>query len=212
LAARDRWHELASAIQNSNLPASDKSVFRFLLDRANYGTAEMLDRFTPSQASIARQTSHSLRQVKYAIDHLRRHGWIKTEGATGPGRKLSYTLASGAGCDCTGRVHESERVQPETVTGATFGHRSGATNGCNAAAQSVVSTERQREGRVGRKPERDLALCAVCETAMDPVLPAAGFTTHPCCDPDEVSLLWPPLEEPPKGLTTHGHQLVERDR
>jgi hypothetical protein len=36
-----------------------------------------------------------------------------------------------------------------------------------------------------------LALCALCQTPMDPVLPAAGFTTHPCCDPDEVSPLWP---------------------
>ena len=27
--------------------------------------------------------------------------------------------------------------------------------------------------------------CAVCRKALDPVLPAAGYRTHPCCDPDE---------------------------
>jgi hypothetical protein len=30
---------------------------------------------------------------------------------------------------------------------------------------------------------------------MDPVLSACGFTTHPCCDPDEESPSWPPLTE-----------------
>ena len=37
-------------------------------------------------------------------------------------------------------------------------------------------------------------LCAVCQLVMDPVLPAAGFTTHPCCDPHETSPLWPVTE------------------
>jgi Helix-turn-helix domain len=36
-----------------------------------------------------------------------------------------------------------------------------------------------------------LRSCSVCQLPMDPVLPAAGFTTHPCCDPDEVSPLRP---------------------
>jgi hypothetical protein len=38
-APKDRWHQLADAIQESNLPASDKSVYRLLLDRADYVTA-----------------------------------------------------------------------------------------------------------------------------------------------------------------------------
>ena len=158
MAARDRWHQLAGAIGASNLAASDKSVFRYLLDRADYATAELPPKFTPKQASIAKQTSHSIRQVKYAIGHLRRHGWLRAEGRTGPGRTLAYTLALGAGCDCPGRVHppervqrvqpeRPERVQPEPVTGATFGHRSGATNGCNAAGQTVRQTRgTEREG------------------------------------------------------------------
>jgi hypothetical protein len=198
-APKDRWHELADTIQTSNLPASDKSVFRYLLDRADYGTAKLPSKFTPKQAKIAQQTSHSLRQVKYAIEHLRLHGWVKTEGTTAPGRTLAYALAFGTECDCTGRVHDHrlspERVQQETVTSATFGHHTGATNGCNAAGQTVVRTERHREGGVGRQASANgLELCAVCQLPMDPVLRAAGFTTHPCCDPDEVSPLWPSTE------------------
>ena len=32
---------------------------------------------------------------------------------------------------------------------------------------------------------RALTACAVCQNPMDPVLPALGYRTHPCCDPDE---------------------------
>ncbi len=64
MAAKDRWHQLADAIGTSNLPASDKSVFRYLLDRADYGTARLPAKFTPRQADIGRKTSHSRRQVR----------------------------------------------------------------------------------------------------------------------------------------------------
>ena len=84
MAAKDRWHELADAIGASDLPASDKSVFRYLLDRADYGTAVLPAKFTPRQADIARKTSHSRRQVRYAIRHLERHKWLDVEGRTGP--------------------------------------------------------------------------------------------------------------------------------
>jgi hypothetical protein len=198
--ARTRWHQLADAVGASNLRASDKSVFRYLLDKADFGTAELPPGFTPNQAKIARQTSISRRQVTYAIDHLRRHGWVTTSGTTAPGRTLGYSLGLGAECDCTGRVHDhrtvatgtgataatggGERVQPQTATGATFGRRTVATNGSNAAGHTVRQTRgTEREG-VGRKPEPkpDVALCAVCKTAMDPVLPANGYSTHPMCD------------------------------
>lgn len=200
VVGKDRWHQLADAIKASNMRASDKSVFRFLLDKSDYVTAVLPPGFTPPQAVIGRQTSISRRQVTYAIDHLRRHGWVRTGGTTAPGRTLGYSLGPGADCDCTGRVHTAatgatghgERVQPETATGATFGYRTGATNGGNAAGQTGRETRgTEREG-IGRKPEPKpaLALCAVCKTVMDPVLPAHGYATHPCCDPGEVSPIW----------------------
>jgi hypothetical protein len=35
-----------------------------------------------------------------------------------------------------------------------------------------------------------------CPLALDPILTAAGFTTHPGCDPSERSELWPPMTWP----------------
>jgi hypothetical protein len=147
----DRWHQPADAIQRSNMSAADKSVFRFLLDRADYRTAELPAKFTPTQRAIGRMTSHSRRQVQYSLDHLARHAWITADGATGPGRPRRYSFTIGADCDCQGRVHAPERAQPETQTGATFGYQTGATNGRNAAGQTPDRTERQREGGVKRQ-------------------------------------------------------------
>jgi len=150
---KDRWHQLADAIGASNLRASDKSVYRALLDRADYGTAVMQHRFTETQATIARKTSHSPRMVRYAIRHLERHGWLTANGKTGPGRPLNYSLAAGSSCDCTGRVHQPEpdtpapqRRQPQARTAATSPPRTAAINGGNAAGQTPVRTGRHREG------------------------------------------------------------------
>jgi hypothetical protein len=181
----DRWHQLASAIQASNLPASDKSVFRYLLDRADYGSAVMPDRFTPTEVTVGLKTSYSRRQVQYSVAHLRRHGWLVTKRA---GRRLAYEFCSGAMCDCTGRRHRPQTGATESPDKRNGCAGTSATDRRNAAGQTTVSTERQREGRVGRKPERESGpvLCSVCRTPMDPVLPANGYRTHPNCDPDET--------------------------
>lgn len=104
-ALPDRWHQLANAIQNSNLPASDKSVFRLLLDKADYVTADLPAMYTPTQQRIGRLTSHSLRQVKYALEHLERHGWVATGRSLEDKRRTAYTLNAGRACDCPGRRH-----------------------------------------------------------------------------------------------------------
>jgi hypothetical protein len=157
---KDRWYQLADAIGASNLRASDKSVYRALLDRADYGTAVMQHRFTETQATIARKTSHSPRMVRYAIRHLERHGWLTANGKTGPGRPLNYSLAAGSSCDCTGRVHQPEpdtpapkRRQPQARTAATSTPRTAATNGGNAAGQTPVRTGRHREGGGEKRSE-----------------------------------------------------------
>jgi hypothetical protein len=136
-ARRDQWHQLAAAMTDSNLPASDKAVFGFLLSKADWKTVELPARFTPTRKAIARKTSLSYRQVGYSTRHLERHGWLAAKGATGPGRPLAYSLALGRGCDCTGRVHVPQRWQPQQGTVATFGYRSVATNGGNAAGQDT---------------------------------------------------------------------------
>jgi hypothetical protein len=196
-APKDRWHQLADAIQESNLPASDKSVYRLLLDRADYVTAVLPAKFAPTEIAVGKRTSHSRRQVQYSVAHLRRHGWLKASRDTREDspdrRRLRYEFGVGTRCDCTGRVHEPRQ---KGATESTDRRNScadiSATDRRNAAGQTVVSTERHREGGVGRKLEckSDLALCSVCRTLMDPVLPANGYRTHPCCDPAEVSPMW----------------------
>lgn len=171
LGVKDRWHQLADAIAASNMRASDKSVFRFLLDKADYRTAELPPKYTPPQHEIGRKTSIRPRQVTYAIDHLRRHGWLAVTGKPGPGKTRNYTLLTGALCNCTGRVHDHRTaatttsatvatgpvIRPRTV--ATFGHRSLATNGSNAAGQTMRAT------RGTEREEVEAASLATMETA-----------------------------------------------
>jgi hypothetical protein len=155
----DRWHQLAGAIQASNLPASDKSVYRYLLDRADYGSAVMPDRFTPTETTIGRKTSYSRRQVQYSVAHLRRHGWLLTKRA---GRKLAYEFGSGTMCDCTGRRHGPQTgttESPDRRNGCAY---IGATDRRNAAGQTEVPTERQREERVGEAIVRDRECIGLC--------------------------------------------------
>lgn len=191
--ARTRWHELRDALATSNLPASDKAVYRALLDKADFRTACLDPRYTPRQAVIAKETSLSLRQVKYAEQHLARHGWLAATGATGPGRTRRYELAAGGSCDCSGRRHApGQRVQPApSTTGATgatecpngCNHctRTGATNGCNAAGQTPNPTERQREeGEVREEPEPEVPRCCPdCGGERDPAIGA--FVHRPGC-------------------------------
>jgi len=137
------------------MSAADKSVFRYLLDKADYATAELPAKYTPTRKRIARETSISYRQVGYSTQHLKLHGWLVTTGATGPGKTLAYALAAGQHCRCTGRVHDqraaveddpvtacgqAERWQPDPATVATFGYRTVATNGGNAAGQTTRHT------------------------------------------------------------------------
>jgi hypothetical protein len=166
-SGKDRWHQLADAIAASNMRASDKSVFRFLLDKADYTTAELPPKYTPPQVDIGRKTSIRPRQVTYAIDHLRRHGWLSVTGTTGPGKSRNYTLLTGTSCDCTGRVHvppkqgptlatnPAQHPQPETGTLATFEYRTLATNASNAAGQN---------GRETRGTEREAVEAPSLET------------------------------------------------
>jgi hypothetical protein len=143
----DRWHQLADAIQRSNMSAADKSVFRFLLDRADYRTAELPAKFTPTQRAIGRMTSHSRRQVQYSLDHLARHGWVTAGGATGPGRPRRYSFAAGADCDCQGRVHAPERAQPEAITGATTAPERAQPTGATRQVRPLVALRgSEREG------------------------------------------------------------------
>jgi hypothetical protein len=229
-AAKDRWHELADAMQDSNLPASDKSVFRYLLDRADYRTAELPARFTPTRKTIRRKTSLSYSQVGYSTAHLQRHGWLAVKGKTGPGRPREYELRLGLPCDCTGRVHvagvtdvtsqarkrhtektgsdlhgwqrvtdvtdlrgnsrpetaaSGQRCQPRASTLPTDDPRTLPTNGANAAGQTVLSTERHREGGEERKvePKRWRTRTPTATEPQPEREPYPGWPRHPDGEP-----------------------------
>lgn len=161
-APRNRWHQLADAMRNSNLPASDKHVFGYLLSTADFGTGELPARFTPTRKAIARKTSLSYSQVGYSTRHLGRHGWLTAKGATGPGRPLEYGFALGCDCDCTGRVHAPQTVPTDAATvptgrgnAASSWHRTLPTDTANAAGQALNHTERLREGKEEREAERE---------------------------------------------------------
>jgi hypothetical protein len=46
-----------------------------------------------------------------------------------------------------------------------------------------------------------------CGRPLDPVLSLAGFQTHPCCDPAEVSATCPPMAWPDEMLSS-GRRLI----
>jgi hypothetical protein len=148
-AAPDRWHQLAGAIEHSNMTAADKAVFLFLLRCADYKTAELPARFTPTRQVIGRKTSLSYSQVGYSTRHLAKHVWLTAKGATGPGRTLEYSFDIGAECDCTGRVHApvgTEHCQPEQATVPT-----GGTEHC----QPTVPTPQVKPQNTLRGNERE---------------------------------------------------------
>jgi hypothetical protein len=140
VGARSWWYQLQDAIERSNLPASDRAIFRFYLSRANYESAELSARFTPAQKEAARGTGYTLRQVRRSERHLEHHGWLKITGATGPGKVRSVALAPGLDCDHAGRVHDQPTARGVRRTEDTRAPRTEDTNGGHAAGQSPHST------------------------------------------------------------------------
>ena len=171
-APRDRWHQLAAAIRDSNLTPADKHVFGYLLSAADFRTAELPARFTPTRKTIARKTSLSYSQVGYSTRHLERHGWLTAKGATGPGHPLEYGFALGRDCDCTGRVHAPRTVPTDTATlptgrgdAASGWHRTLPTDTANAAGQTPNHTERAERRVVGGTVERGCSVPGCGEPA-----------------------------------------------
>ena len=179
---RDRWHELADACRDSNLTAADKAVFLYLLSRADYDTAELAARYTPTREVIQRKTSLSRTQVGYSTRHLERHGWLTAKGTTGPGKPLEYAFAVGCECDCTGRVHVPERCQPAAATVSTSD-----TERCQPTVSTPQVTLRaalrvnERKEVERRITEADVLTmtparrCELCGADRDD---AAGFIRH----------------------------------
>lgn len=136
---KDRWHQLQDLIEASNMPAADTTIYKYLLGKSNYRSAELEPRWTPTREKIRRETRISLRQVHYSVKHLQRHGWLFVRGR----HKSLYTLVAGTNCDCRGRVHVAD------VAGVAD------TGSSTAPAARIV--QRRRPERVSLNGQQDQA-------------------------------------------------------
>jgi hypothetical protein len=80
--------------------------------------------------------------------------------------------------------------------------RAGLNPGAVAAAAAAAAGLARCQGHITDPPHTDAAgrhrpeSRRPCGRPLDPALTAAGFRSHPCCDPDEVNPAWPPLPWP----------------
>lgn len=180
----DRWHQLDDAIDASGLPASDRAVFRALLKRSDYVSADLPARFTPTRQELCRTTGLNLRQVNYSVRHLERHGWLAVSGAAGLGHKPECKLGAGAGCDCHGRVHtpgkgDLRRVQPDGLKGAVvapFTVQPKGTTPQVTTGFALRGTERMGERVPEPEPVTPVPEDRTCEP--EPADSAPGWPRH----------------------------------
>jgi len=110
-----RENELARAIEDADMPPREYRIFGALLRQsARWKTAEILDRFQPSLAELARMSKMSRQTLLDGLAHLEKHGWItRTRSTGGRGHKTSYQLQVGIGCDCGKRERPRPRTEAE---------------------------------------------------------------------------------------------------
>jgi hypothetical protein len=200
----DREHELRTAIEQARLPGRDYRIFMALFARAEWKTAVLRDRYQPrSLDELAAWCGSSHNTVTRGLADLTLHGWITRTPRKSPGRQgaaISYQLQHGHDCDCraarkpamtgaertrlwrTGIQRQNGVTKPgiQRQNAVTYD----ATDRHTPAGQAPVSAKRVRDEEE-LVEDTSLTACRVCLTPMDPVLPRLGYTTHPCCDPDD---------------------------
>ena len=101
MAAKTREQELRAAMREARMPARCYKVYRELLDRAQYGTAEMTDAqgrsWGPrSLAELAGWVSMPDRTLLRVLDALEERGWIERRRPEVRGRRRHTTYRSNA--------------------------------------------------------------------------------------------------------------------
>jgi len=126
-----REQELWDAILGAEVTPSDFRVYVTLLKMADFGTAEIPDRFQPrSLVKLAERCHISLAGVKRSVGHLQRHGWLERHrnltpsGIGGRGHPTRYKLLAGRDCDCQKQAHSEpvpveKEAQPEPINRLT---------------------------------------------------------------------------------------------
>jgi hypothetical protein len=87
-----REQELRAGIRQARIPATDHRLYTVLLDRIQWGTGIIDDRWQPhSLAVIANAANLSKATTCRGLDRLERHGWItRSRGKGGRGKRTHY--------------------------------------------------------------------------------------------------------------------------
>ena len=190
-----------AAISAARMSGRDKYVYRTLLERADNISADGRTLTIPDRMQPYGQHDGifgvSRANVQRALAHLKLHGWVtwifKPRG--GEGRPpCHYLLMVGSDCTCDPSVKPQDDAQLEAskASGKASGKASETSEfSLSVKPQTAGQTPFSPKGKEGRGSKEGkggsqlLTDCSVCGTPMDPVLPALGYRTHPCCDPDE---------------------------
>jgi len=171
-----REAELKAAIVDANLPPRDFKVFMVLMKKATWVTAEIKPQFQPRRlGELAAWCRMSEANVKRALNHLERHGWVvrhrhvTRKGTGGRSRPTSYQLEHGRDCDCPKRAQDEpdKGVQDEPVSGhkgAQDEPRKGLKRGEETAVQTPVPAKSVRDEE---ELEADRPVVAVPRSAAE---------------------------------------------
>jgi hypothetical protein len=119
-----REQQLGDAIELAQIPARDYRIYRALLKRARWKSAEILDQYQPrSLEELAALSKMSRSNVALGLNHLQRHGWllrfryIDGKGIGGRGHGTKYQPDLGRDCDCPkpSKGDRSKASKPRTV-------------------------------------------------------------------------------------------------
>jgi DNA-binding MarR family transcriptional regulator len=169
---------------------SERAIFYALLERSDNADCSIPAHMTPGLAQLAEACCCSKSTVATALDHLERHGWIKRKRSKG-GRalKTTYQLAEGLACpDSCQKRSGSRTVYGEKLSDSRTPKLSDSHSENRRSDHVSDVGISEGEGRQGSALKR----CLICQLPMDPILPANGYGTHPCCDPGEISPRWSP--------------------
>lgn len=213
LPARDKYvyRSLADRADNSTLEIPDRYQPYRQSDQYVFGTSRRnaqraLDHLH-KHGWVSWFPKQKLRQCGRPPNHYMLHigtdcdcprdpkpeGTAKGSGGSNPGANGKH-LAS-LNDPSTDQIKRQNSPSIKRQDDAQLGRIKRQDDAPKSARQHDVSAG---QGQVLPKGVRDreglgegLALtdCSQCGTPMDPILPALGYSTHPCCDPDEITAL-----------------------
>lgn len=162
---RTREQELRHAIGKAQLPLSARWLVTRLIDRADFGTAIIPERFQFARglSDLAAWCVLPRSTLKEALRCAEYHGWVRRQrqsGGKGPGRGqvTHYSLGLGADCPASGcpclKKEVGNRPLPATERGRNPAKKeAGASQ--ETAGQNRVSVKGSTKGELGEGKHDD---------------------------------------------------------